>query len=262
MSSDPKSLGPDDLACPVHERDLPSDRDADVDEQAELSRQRWDNVVRLGERFPELIADPRIARERALTAASQAVLAAGQARRRAEERGVPLEPGVLDVAAQAVPETREAVCRVRDALLWRAEQRSRTPLVLVVLGSVGTGKSCAIGWAVTHHDRSAYHLTAGDVCAQTRNGHSEGAAIWAKRVGYDLLAIDELGREPNPERIVEMVLDRHAAARATLLAGNLSPTEFRERYRDDRLRSRLARQQAQGARVVVMLAGEDMRTGR
>jgi hypothetical protein len=78
-------------------------------------------------------------------------------------------------------------------------------------------------------------------------------------VAIDLLAIDELGDDERPDRVAVLLRARYNAGKATLLAGNVTPEAFRDRYCDDRLRSRLGRQQADGQRVTVALRDRDMR---
>jgi len=259
VSNDPKCIGPDDLAALTRERELPSERDASPDEAAELSTQRLARVIHIADRYRGALASGDLEASQAASRRSLDRIVRGRTRELATERGVPAERGVLDFAADASPPATAAMLAVRSALAWRAARGLHQPLVLVVLGPVGTGKSCALGWAVAHHDRNARHISAPDALALV--DHSAMREARERLVRVDLLALDEAGTEEKPATVLDLVLDRYNAGKVTLFAGNVTREQFAERYTDVRLRSRLARQQADGQRVLVVLDGHDMRQG-
>jgi DNA replication protein DnaC len=151
---------------------------------------------------------------------------------------------------------------VQAALAWRKARGSHRALVLALCGGCGTGKSVALGWAVLRHDGSARMISSDRAGSyDPSQAHSQSRAEWDRIVGVDLLAIDELGDEDRPDRVGVLLRARYNAGKATLLAGNLTPAQFRERYCDERLRSRLSRQQAERQRVTLALRGADMRAG-
>lgn len=236
--------------------------DASPEELEEVERQRASlaRIVSIGDGYRAKLAagdlaDRQDAGRRALEAIERQ-----RVREQAVERGVPAERGVLDFAAEWDPATTQAVVAVQQALQWRGVRGVRQPLVLVVLGPVGTGKSVALGWAVTHHGYTARHVAAPDLPG--RVDHSAMRETRERLVRVDLLAVDEVGTEDKPATVLDLVLDRYNAGKATLLAGNVTKAQFAERYTDGRLRSRLARQQADGQPVLVVLAGEDLRQRR
>lgn len=256
MSKDPETLDPSDFR-PVAERESEFDRDASPEEADELRAQRFARVIHIGGRYADAIERGELSEDQETTRRSLESIAYRRRMDLATERGVPSERGVLPVAAADDLATTPAVVAVQRAMAWRDARGARQPLVLVVLGPVGTGKSVALGHAIAHHERNARHVIAPDVLP--RASYSELRAARAKMVAVDLLAIDEIGTEEKPTVVLDMILDRYNAGKATIIAGNVTKEQFSDRYADDRLRSRLGRQQADGQNVLVVLTGSDLR---
>jgi hypothetical protein len=260
--SDPTKISADDLLAPPRERELPSERDADPDEAAELERvrtHRWGRVVSIADAYRAKAAAGAFDPLQRDVEAFHRRQREWRNRERGPELGVSREDGVLDFAVLDAPPRTAALDAVREALAWRAGHGPHRPLVLALLGSTGSGKSVALGWAVLHHDRSARQVAAADV--PRRVEHSEAKAERARLLAVDLLAVDEIGgrSDEQPAHVLDLVLERYNAGRVTLLAGNVTAAHFKGQYADERLASRLRRQQADGQRVVVQLAATDMR---
>ena len=170
-----------------------------------------------------------------------------------DARGVPEEPGMREAVVS--PRLTPAIEVVRGTLGWRDAQPvwrgARQPVVAVLAGPPGDGKSTALAWAVAHHERSAAYALARAVGATPRGTWipvSERAQIekWAR---VDLLAIDELGHEDDgdgSERIAALIAERYDKGRITLCATNLAADAFFARYMNARLESRLHRGQFRG----------------
>jgi hypothetical protein len=271
---DPKHLAADDAGAPQRASRAPAfDRDASAEEAAELRRladeererlraARWASVQDSVTAIVAKGADPAVVAAREVTAASLAAMEFRRLDAEATLRGVPTDPDVRDVALRRDPSGTDQLETVAAVLGRRGAKPGRPrPCLLVLLGPPGTGKSCALAWAVTHHARTSRFATAALVAASLRNGHSEARAAWDRLLAPDLLAVDELGREHNPGAVVELVIDRWSAGKATLLCGNLEPDAFRARYPDPALRSRMHLQVSRGEPCLVVLSGDDMRRG-
>jgi DNA replication protein DnaC len=177
--------------------------------------------------------------------------------RRDEQRGRAV---TLSLSAPPIrPEDKHAI--VFDTLAetpwleavreWHAGSKS----VLVLSGSVGSGKTVAACWAM-----------AGD------NGLFVSAANLARIVGdFDrtewrrfascrLLVVDDLGDELQAERLSaalkQIISERGAHGGRTVLTTNETPKQLKARYPDEKLWSRIA----QSCDVVVR-SGGDMRRG-
>lgn len=166
-------------------------------------------------------------------------------------RGVPEEPGLRRAITE--PRSTAALAIVRASLGWRDRQPiwrgARQPVVAVLSGTPGDGKSSAIAWAVAHHERTACFALARTIGTTPRNGFSTNTAQLEKWSRCDLLAIDELGHEDAPEgseRIAALIAERYDRGRATLCATNLGIDDFVTRYLNARLDSRLNRGQFKG----------------
>jgi hypothetical protein len=180
------------------------------------------------------------------------VAAEAEARRRSDElldtadrAQIPDEFGVRAVALDDAPPLTEPLAAYREALAWRGPRptrrgRGRRPLIRVVAGPPGTGKSCALAWCVVRHDGGARYVTAATVAATPRNGWSTNEERWQDWLTVDLLAIDELGCEKgDPAAVTYLLAERYNAGLATLGAGNINRTDFQARYKEGRLADRL-----------------------
>jgi hypothetical protein len=166
-------------------------------------------------------------------------------------RGVPEEPGLRSAITR--PRNTPALGIVRASLGWRDKQPiwrgARQPVVAILSGTPGDGKSSAIASAVAHHEGTATFALARTIGTTPRNGFSTNQALLEKWSRVDLLAVDELGHEDSPdgsERIAALIAERYDRGRATLCATNLSIDEFVTRYLNARLESRLNRGQFKG----------------
>jgi len=164
-----------------------------------------------------------------------------------DEREVPMEPGIRAVALQIYPPSTTAIQRVGMSLIRRKRTQrglprgSRQPIVLVLSGPPGCGKTSAMAWAVAQHKRSAAYVPTRVIAATPRNGWSENEARWQRWARVDLLAIDELGTEgSNTELIGVLLSERHDLGGMTVCATNCGIETFQSRYCNERLISRLA----------------------
>jgi DNA replication protein DnaC len=164
-------------------------------------------------------------------------------------RNVPKEPGLREAIVN--PARTQALKAVRGSLGWRDAKPiwrgARQPVVAVLAGRPGDGKSTALAWAVAHHERSAAFVLARVIGSTPRSGFSNIAQLerWAS---VDLLAIDELGHEDaaEAERIAALLSERYDHGHATLCATNLDLDTFLTRYVNARLESRIHRGQFRG----------------
>lgn len=188
----------------------------------------------------------------------------------AEERDVPLETGLRDVVLDDAPLMTDAMLAATDALAWRGihdgHGRGRRPVILVVAGPPGTGKSAALSRVVAHHERTARYVTAAQVATTVRNGHSDPEAKWLRWERADLLAIDEVGVETakDAEPITSLLLARWTHGGATIVAGNISAGGFIQRYASGALGERLADrlvngQKAHGLDWYALCRGQSLR---
>jgi DNA replication protein DnaC len=168
----------------------------------------------------------------------------------ADDAQIPEELGLRTIALMDDPPKTEALTAYRDALEWRdknSTQVGRRPVVRLVAGTAGSGKSCALAWCATHHRRSAEFVSASRVAATPRNGWSENEAAWSRWLRVDLLCIDEAGCEKGDTAALALLIaERYNHGLATLLSGNISRKDFTERYRDERLADRLKNGQGMG----------------
>lgn len=102
--------------------------------------------------------------------------------------------------------------------------------LLLLSGPKGRGKTVALSWKIVHEQRSAWYVTAPQVSATIRNGHSDPEALWQRWERCAVLAIDELGLEDRAETMVSLMLTRWSHGGLTLLASNLSRRDFGTRY--------------------------------
>lgn len=189
----------------------------------------------------------------------------------ADDAHIPDELGLRTVALKLEPPVTEALTAYRDAISWREKSSTsigRRPVVRLVAGPPGTGKSCALAWCATHHRRRSEWVSATQIAATPRNGWSANETRWDRWLEVDLLAVDEVGAEKGDATAIAYLLsERYNAGLATLLSGNLSRKDFTERYRDERLADRLRNGQGHaggpdGLPWYVAVTGDSLRDPR
>jgi hypothetical protein len=166
----------------------------------------------------------------------------------AVQRGVPRMRPLLEVVLTEPVAVTPALAAFGEALAWRAGRSTgdaREPLVRVVGGVPGTGKSCGMARVVARHERSAHFVDAREVATTPQDGWSHHEARWATWLSVDLLGLDDLGTEPGDACILRTLLEqRYNAGRATLVTTNLTRADLVARYADGRLVDRLVHGQA------------------
>lgn len=167
-------------------------------------------------------------------------------------RGVPADHEVRRYARDPHP-TGALFDAIRESVQWQREQQEqrggRVPALRVLIGPPGTGKSCALAWACASWPKRARYRTA-DALSSLKKQDAE----WREATSVSLLCVDELGIEPYPEVLVELLLSRWTAGLATFAASNLSVDDFIARYfarAGERLADRLTQQRARGLRTFV-----------
>ncbi len=188
---------------------------------------------------------------------------------RAGEIDLPNELGLRSVALDDDAGRTPAIEALLAALEWRSSRSKPAigsqPMIVMLGGPPGTGKSCAAAWVLIRAKGDALYSTAAEIVATPRNGWSANEEKWAQWLAVDLLAIDELGGEKgDPSALVYLLADRFNRGRATLLTGNLKRSDFAARYKDERLIDRLVNGQGHGGAEsglpwYVAVTGESMR---
>lgn len=174
-------------------------------------------------------------------------------------RGVPEDVEVRRWALDPHP-SGELFDAIREAIAWqreREEQRGgRVPVLRILAGTTGTGKTSALAWGVATWPRRARYVTADALCS------SKTDEPWREARDASLLALDELGIEAHPDRVTELLLARWSAGRLTLCGTNLTSSEIITRYMaraGERLLDRLRAQKASGLRAFVAAHGASFR---
>ena len=167
-------------------------------------------------------------------------------------RGIPADHEIRRFALEEHPEG-ELFDAIREAIAWQRQEQERqggrVPAMRVLVGPHGTGKSCAIAWACSTWPKRALYRTA-DSLASLKKQDAE----WRDVAHVSLLVVDELGIEPYPDVLVELLLARWTSGLLTLCASNLSVSEFVARYfarAGERLADRLTQQKSRGLRTFV-----------
>lgn len=153
----------------------------------------------------------------------------------ADERDVPMNPDIRAIAIPAIVECSEAINLVTKAVA-DAYTRKRAGL-LFLSGGTGTGKTSALARAVTFHPLSARYFCASDLLVDKYKAQEQLKTLRQ----YKLLAIDELGLEPEPGAITELIVRGIDQGNTLVLAGNIGVSEFNLRYGDARVASRIQR---------------------
>jgi hypothetical protein len=140
---------------------------------------------------------------------------------------------------------------------WTQEAAARP--ILLLLGGVRVGKSLAATWWLTRsNEPSEGDITSERVPAVrgpirafpdlVRDAHSKFEPTrerYERVVANRYLVVDEIGTEvqdaPQASATLLEIVDRRSRPnRGTIMIGNLTPTQLRERYPDERLHRRLA----------------------
>lgn len=213
------------------------------------------------------LAAPDVENRRAELAALEAARIRRELGLRADDRGVPRHPELRAVAlAERVERPTMALVAIERALAWRAATRQHgalpQPLVVVLAGPPGVGKSTAVARLVTRWSRRARFVRAREVAALASWETGPRALLGA----VQLLAVDEAGLEEGDRagaRIAGLLCERTDCATCpgavTVVVTNLDAAAFRARYVDDRLASRLDAQERRGCEWWVELGGDDLR---
>lgn len=189
-------------------------------------------------------------------------------RKRAEKarlRAKLKESGILDVTTtedheRFVNGSFAHTEALRTAIQWFVAARNGGPNVLVLLGHVGAGKTVAAGATlVRNHGYGVYKSIARLVRLHSSYSASHQEEL-DKALAAAFLIIDDVGTEAKPGE-GRMVLQEFLNARQdrrylTVITGNLTPEEFRDRY-DERTWSRL-----QQIGRIVEVGGDDLRSKR
>lgn len=128
--------------------------------------------------------------------------------------------------------------------------------LLLLLGSPGTGKTCAAIEALAAHGWCTYALAAEIAQAYRWSEYRQIVQDWCMT---SMVAIDELGREPTDAdqrsraTLWEVIERRWADRRKTILVSNISEKLFRQRY-DEAAWDRIV-----GDGGVVVLTGASLR---
>lgn len=191
---------------------------------------------------------------------------ADRRRRRAEQIGIPGDAGLQAVALCNTPPETHALAAFREAVTWLAERGS--PIVRVVGGSYGCGKSAGMAWAMMHADAlgdrcaAALWTDAADIEATLRNGYSENEIAWERWASVSVLGIDDAGTgRGDPLNLVELLARRCNRGLVTLVTTNLNRDDFGKRYPSPRLADRIGRGMAGTSGLVwfVWAEGESLR---
>lgn len=152
---------------------------------------------------------------------------------------------------------------------WQAFTQKRTPRTLVLLSTVGVGKSVAAAWAVGRCG-SGMAMMARDAELAYASQWGPQRERWEAFLGCRLAIVNELKTERNVETAVGMVEElvgiRHARGLPTMLVGNLPRAEFEARYGgstdDARASSRLLSRLAEHGRIESWRGADMRRVGR
>lgn len=140
----------------------------------------------------------------------------------------------------------------------RAFMADPTRVLLVLMGLRGVGKSCAAAYPLGR--ASGMYTLAAELSGIYRSLHYREELD--RFTNAELLVVDELGREPDGRAggevsvLWEVVERRWAQRSKTILAANMLPKEFAERYGEHLL----DRVEADGGDVI--LTGESLRPKR
>lgn len=163
-------------------------------------------------------------------------------------RGVPAHPLIRALVCDPDLPRTPALVALEEALAWRSAQTTRygaPPLVVVLAGPPGVGKTTALARLVARWPRTATMALAREI-AEAPGSWDERASARHTLGRVHLLALDEVGAEDGPSaapRLAALIRERYDRALITVASTNLDAGAFVARYLDDRLVSRLAREQ-------------------
>lgn len=213
-------------------------------------------VVRLAGRDVSTTRCPACTSEAQAAAAEQA----------AKREGLQKRQLIESLAAQARIPTRyrtvtlenyqpvtDAGAKVLARAIWYAQtwsERVADGTSLVLCGTPGTGKThlaCAIGWKVVAVGSSVLYATVAEVTRAIRSTYQDGARIGeaeaiAQHVKPALLILDEVGAasgsDHEKQMLFEIINQRYAEVRPTILISNLSGEDLRA-FLGERIMDRL-----------------------
>jgi DNA replication protein DnaC len=137
---------------------------------------------------------------------------------------------------------------LRNGFAWR--NKTKRALTLFFSGPPGCGKTVALSWALWHSEKPGRFVYATDLevllGSQWGQERDESQRVMRK----EILCIDELGIEQDPELLAECLIRRTNAGLVTLVSTNLSPDEVITRY--------LPNQGLSGRRLFSRLQAQDL----
>lgn len=167
-----------------------------------------------------------------------------------------LPPEIVDAVVADELDRTHAVDLVRRWVAYQAGPRTQgSKPVFGLLGNMGRGKTVAAAWLIAAE--GGRYMLAEDFCRLQSARFGDERAEYLRLLRLRTLVVDEVGTEESAERgqaMLHDIADRRLARR-TLLLGNVTKSELRERLdarTTDRLRS---------CGVFHELAGESMRSG-
>lgn len=171
-------------------------------------------------------------------------------------------PGVLSTIGRrtAIEEHRPLTIAADLVLSWACKPVSdltRITPALCIVGERGHGKTVGAAWLIA--DTDGRYAKAEDLVRLSRAQFGEERERWESLVSARWLVVDEIGAETSDlarvRAMLESLIDqRQSPIRRTLLLGNISRAEFRERL-SDRAESRWS----EVGYTIELKAGRDMR---
>lgn len=171
-------------------------------------------------------------------------------------------PGTLSAIGRrtAIEEHRPLTIAADLVLSWASKPASdltRITPALCIVGERGHGKTVAAAWLIA--DTDGRYCKADDLVRLSRAQFGEERERWESLVGARWLVVDEIGAEAGElarvRTMLEALIDqRQSPTRRTLLLGNITRAEFRDRL-SDRAESRWSEM----GYTLELKAGRDMR---
>lgn len=205
------------------------------------------DVARVLELVPRLSEEELALREqRRLQGEREAKAQAARWEREAKLERIINVPVRRDLLDAIIDGNLRATPALNAARAW-ADEYPRKP-TLVLLGGVGSGKTTAAAWLMVTH-RDAKYIKMRDVANLFRAGFGDDKAAFDALLTVGFLVVDELTTERDVDlgraALHEVIDERQAKNRPTLLCANRTGQEIAERY-DARTMDRLR----EGAKVV------------
>lgn len=146
--------------------------------------------------------------------------------------------------------------RFTDAIATWSTMTDRP--ILVLSSTVGRGKTVAAASALA--EQRGRYVSAFDAARLFSSNYSEDADAVDRLIATPLLVLDDVGTEGDRERmasaLIRIVEGRRDRGKRTIITTNISRADFKARYPDPRLHSRLDQ-----SSVYVSDKGDDMRAG-